>query len=283
MSDCVGVSIAPDTRKSLIQRFNTYYRVQLASDEQPNDSLLGRLLRERETRAYTVIDLAKVSSFESQSVTLDPHDNLPDQEPLEGLNVARFVSALRILYNGYAVVGLEQGCLDEKTGRMVPWCTWHCVKNFVDMLANIVASRCISSYDAELPLRFCQRAELEFRTRLMELLRATSSSGTPITFDEAFHRVSTENQDVLHEVSHEQRFAQSAETTRNAASCSSSKRTATSSMQKPNRKKICVAYNTTLCHETECNAIHCCDVVGCGGKHARFDHPLIECQYPRTA
>eukprot|EP00959_Pyramimonas_sp_CCMP1952_P258909 5412892-Pyramimonas_sp.AAC.1 len=120
--------IDPVARRTIIEAHAEFYRFPIQLTRQPSDSLLGRLHRERERGTYTVINLAKITSVASQSAhtkhfevvpgiafSLGSHGHLLDiGGNSKALSAAQWLLNLRILYNGYSIVGIRW-CLNQKS------------------------------------------------------------------------------------------------------------------------------------------------------------------------
>jgi hypothetical protein len=122
------------TRKELIAAHAAYYRFVIAARRSPSDTLLGRLHRERERSAFSVIVLLKVTSVANQEVhtkhinvaegmafSFASHNEFPDGQATKGLNLAQWIRALTIVYNGYSIVGLRKS--PNQAGWQVIWCS----------------------------------------------------------------------------------------------------------------------------------------------------------------
>ena len=99
------------------------------------------------------------------------------------------------MYNGYSIIGLRGE--KNQAGVVGPWCSWHLVSHFVDMLTDLATTN-IPNTKLRPDLGGIQLAELNFRTRLVELLRTVPENDTPFTFDEAFQQALLENQSLFH-------------------------------------------------------------------------------------
>ena len=111
------------------------------------------------------------------------------------LSAALWLLALRVLYTGYSIIGLRKA--ENQQGASVLWCSWSLVSRFVDMLTDVITT-IIPGTKVRADLGTLQLAELSFRTRLVEVLRATPESDIPLTFDEAFKQTLMEKQSLFH-------------------------------------------------------------------------------------
>ena len=143
-----------------------------------------------------------------------------------------------------------------------------------------------------------QLAELNLRTRVVELLRLGAEGGC-LTFDDAFNKAFIEKQSLFHcalSLRHESTMLQKLHCNikfrKRAADSRTSDRQArrkTDSQSAEPRPRpqyfkytpdgtiICPDYNTRGCSPNKCwykslIAVHCCDVWGCYKEHPRWDH-----------
>ena len=190
------------TRKGLLDAHASYYKFPLQATRQPSDALLGRLHRERERIAFTVINIAKVQSLGSQTTHVKHYAvaegaqlTIGDFDTGRNVNLSQWLLNLRILYNAYSIIGLNTA--RNQWGETVLWCSWHKVAQFVDTLTDLATSP-IPGSKVRPDLASLQSAELNFRTRVVELLRSTPENGIMFTFNEAFDMAMSEKQSLFH-------------------------------------------------------------------------------------
>ena len=193
----VDAPIDPSVRRTLVDAHGRHYHFPLQGSRQPSGTLLGRLHREKFRCTHTVFNIARVASWASQGVHTKHFDVLPGLSvnvcapadkaaaaESKSLNCAQWLRNLRVLYNGYAIVGLEKA--KGQDGTLLPWCSWPLVSHFVDLLSDLATTN-IPGTNQRPPLASLQFAELSFRTRVVELLRTILYTDIPYTFDEAFN------------------------------------------------------------------------------------------------
>ncbi|CAK0833031.1 unnamed protein product [Prorocentrum cordatum] len=195
------------TRKTLVEAHSEHYCFPTQLARQSSDSLPGRLNRKREWGTYTVISLAKVTRVASQCVhtkkfefvpgiafSLRAHAHLPGAGGSKSSSVAQWLLLkVRILYNGYSVTGIRK--CRNKTKEEVLWCSRPLVSHFVNTLVDLATTNILGSKVRPnlVPL---QVAELQFRARIVELLRQTPAD-QPISFDDAFQAAFVETQSLF--------------------------------------------------------------------------------------
>ena len=199
--------IESNRRRTLIEEHARHYRFQLQLSRQPSDTLLGRLDREKDRGTFTVINLAKVASVAAQSAHTKHIEvapgisfNLGTHEPPEAsgdskaMGLAQWLLNLRILYNCYSIIGVRKVATSANCEAM--WCSWQVVSYFVDTLTDLATANIPGTKMRPTP-GVLQLAELNLRTRVVELLRLGAEGGC-LTFDDAFNQAFIEKQSLFH-------------------------------------------------------------------------------------
>ena len=299
--------IESNRRRTLIEEHARHYRFQLQLSRQPSDTLLGRLDREKDRGTFTVVNLAKVASVAAQSAhtkhievapgisfNLGTHEP-PEQGDSKAMGLAQWLLNLRILYNCYSITGVRKVATSANCESM--WCSWQVVSYFVDTLTDLATAN-IPGTKMRPTTGVLQLAELNLRTRVVELLRLGAEGGC-LTFDDAFNKAFIEKQSLFHcalspqaqvstvakpSVQHQtqKRVADSRMSDRQARRKTDSQSAEPRprpqySKYTPDGTLICPDYNTRGCSLSKCwhkslNAVHCCDVWGCYKEHPRWDH-----------
>ncbi|CAK0829616.1 unnamed protein product, partial [Prorocentrum cordatum] len=186
--------IDPVTRRTLIKARNERHRFLLQLARQPSDSLHGHFNWKTERGKYAVINLAKVSChFEvvpGIAFSLGAHCHLPDTGGSKSLSVAQWLLNVRILYNGYSVVGI-MGCLN-KAKEGVLRCSWPLVSRFVGALVDLATTDGPGA-TVRPNVGALHLAERQFRARIVEFL-TQAPAGQPISFDGAIQTALIETQ-----------------------------------------------------------------------------------------
>ena len=299
--------IESNRRRTLIEAHAKHYRFQLQLSRQPSDTLLGRLDREKDRGTFTVINLAKVASVAAQSAHTKHIEvapgisfNLGTHEPPEAsgdskaMGLAQWLLNLRILYNCYSIIGVRKVATSANCEAM--WCSWQVVSYFVDTLTDLATAN-IPGTKMRPTTGVLQLAELNLRTRVVELLRLGAEGGC-LTFDDAFNKAFIEKESLFHcalspqtqvnnvaktSLQHQaQKRAEDSHTDRQArrktdAQSAEPRPRPQYSKYSPDGTLICLDYNTRCCSLNKCwykslNAVHCCDVWGCYQEHPRWDH-----------
>ena len=299
--------IESNRRRTLIEEHARHYRFQLQLSRQPSDALLGRLDREKDRGTFTVINLAEVASVAAQS----PHSkhievapgisfNFGTHEPLEAsgdseaMGLLQWLLNLRILYNCYSIIGVRKVATSANSESM--WCSWQVVSYFVDTLTDLATANIPGTKMRPTP-GVLQLAELNLRTRVVELLRLGAEGGC-LAFDDAFNKAFIEKQRKLFhcalslqsQVNNVDKTPLKLHVQKRAADSRTSDRQARRktdsqsveprprpqySKYTPDGALICPDYNTRGCSLNKCwslNAVHCCDVWGCYKEHPRWEH-----------
>ena len=295
-------------RRTLIEEHARHYRFQLQLSRQPSDTLLGRLDCEKDRSTFTVINLAKVASVAAQSAHTKHIEvapgisfNLGTHEPPEAsgdskaMGLAQWLLNLRILYNSYSIIGVRKVATSANCESM--WCSWQVVSYFVDTLTDLATAN-IPGTKMRPTTGVLQLAELNLRTRVVELLRLGAEGGC-LTFYDAFNTAFIEKQSLFHcalspqaQVSTVAKPSVQHQTLKRAADSRTSDRQTRRktdsqsaeprprpqySKYTPDGTLICPDYNTRGCSLSKCwykslNAVHCWDVWGCYKEHPRWDH-----------
>ena len=177
------------------------------------------------------------------------------------------------------------------------WCSWQVVSYFVDTLTDL-ATASIPGTKMRPTTGVLQLAELNLRTRVVELLRLGAEGGC-LTFDDAFNKAFIEKQSLFHCALSPQTQVNTVDKTplklqvqKRAADSRTSDRQARRktdsqsveprprpqySKYTPDVALICPDYNTRGCSLNKrwyksLNAVHCCDVWGCYKEHPRWEH-----------
>ena len=193
--------IESNRRRTLIGEHARHYRFQLQLSRQPSNTLLGRLDREKDRGTFTVINLAKIASVAAQSAhtkhievapgisfNLGTHEP-PEQDDSKAMGLAQWLLNLRILCNCYSIIGVWKVATSANCEAM--WCSWQVVSYIVDTLTDWVTAN-IPGTKMRPITGVLQLAELNLRTRVVELLRLGAEGGC-LTFDDAFNKAFIEN------------------------------------------------------------------------------------------
>ena len=202
------------------------------------------------------------------------------------MGLAQWLLNLRILYNCYSIIGVRKVATSANCESM--WCSWQVVSHFVDTLTDLATAN-IPGTKMRPTTGVLQLAELNLRTRVVELLRLGSEGGC-LTFDDAFNKAFIEKQSLFHcalspqaQVSTVAKPSLQYQTLKRAADSRTSDRQARRktdsqsveprprpqySKYTPDGTLICPDFNTRGCSLSKCwykslNAVHCCDVWGC--------------------
>ena len=299
--------IESNRRRTLIEEHARHYRFQLQLSRQPSDTPLGRLDREKDRSTFTVISLAKVASVAARSAhtkhievapgisfNLGTHEP-PEQGDSKAMGLAQWLLKLRTLYNCYSIIGVRKVATSAICESMR--CSWQVVSYFVDTLTDLATAN-IPGTKMRPTTGVLQLAELNLRTRVVELLRLGAEGGC-LTFDDAFNKAFIEKQSLFHcalspqtQVSTVAKPSLQHQALKRAADSRTSDRQARRktdsqsaeprprpqySNYTPDGSLICPDYNTRGCSLSKCwykslNAVHCCDVWGCYQEHPRWDH-----------
>ena len=203
------------------------------------------------------------------------------------MGLSQWLLNLRILYNCYSIIGVRKVATSANSESM--WCSWQVVSYFFDTLTDLAT--------ANIP-GVLQLAELNLRTRVVELLRLGAEGGC-LTFDDAFNKAFTEKQSLFHcalspqsQVNNFDKTPLKLQVQKRAADSRTSDRQARRktdsqsveprprpqySKYTPDGALICPDYYTRGCSLNKCwykslNAVHCCDVWGCYKEHPRWEH-----------
>ena len=196
--------IESNRRRTLIEEHA--YRFQLQLSGQPSDTLLGRLDREKDRGTFTVINLAKIASVAAQSAhtkhievapgisfNLGTHEP-PEQGDSKAMGLAQWLLNLRILHNCCSIIGVWKVATSANCEAM--WCSWQVVSYFLDTLTDLATAN-IPGTKMRPTTGVLQLAELNLRTRVVELLRLGAEGGC-LTFDDAFNKAFIEKQSLFH-------------------------------------------------------------------------------------
>ena len=300
------IGVVGPRKTSKLRACGLFSRFQLQLSRQPSDTLFGRLDREKDRGTFTVINLAKVASVAAQgahtkhievapgiSFNLGAHEP-PEQGDSKAMGLAQWLLNLRILSNCYSIIGVRKVATSPNSESM--WCSWQVVSYFVDTLTDLATANILGT-KMRPTIGVLQLAELNLRTRVVELLRLGAEGGC-LTFDDAFNKAFIEKQSLFHcalspqtQVSTvakasvrqtQKRVADSRTSDRQARRKADSQSAEPRprpqySKYTPDGTLICPDYNTRGCSLSKCwykslNAVHCCDVWGCYKEHPRWDH-----------
>ena len=126
--------------------------------------------------------------------------NLGTHEPPEAsgdskaMGLAQWLLNLRILYNYYSIIGVRKMATSANCEAM--WCSWQVVSYFVDTLTDLATAN-IPGTKMRPTTGVLQLAELNLRTRVVELLRLGAEGGC-LTFDDASNKAFIEKQSLFH-------------------------------------------------------------------------------------
>ena len=156
---------------------------------------------------FTVINLAKVASVAAQSAhtkhievapgisfNLGTHELPEASGDSKAMGRALWLLNLRILYNFYSIIGVRKVATSANCEAM--WCSRQVVSYFVDTLTDLATAN-IPGTKMRPTTGVLQLAELNLRTRVVELLRLGTEGGC-LTFDDAFNKASIEKQSLFH-------------------------------------------------------------------------------------
>ena len=110
------------------------------------------------------------------------------------MGLAQWLLNLRILYNCYSIIGVRKVATSANSESM--WCSWQVVSYFVDTLTDLATAN-IPGTKMRPTTGVLQSAELNLRTRVVELLRLGAEGGC-LTFDDAFNKAFIEKQSLFH-------------------------------------------------------------------------------------
>ena len=94
--------------------------------------------------------------------------------------LAQWLLNLRILYNCYSIIGVRKVATSANCEAM--WCSWQVVSYFVDTFTDLVIAN-VPGTKMRPTTGVLQLAELNLRTRVVELLRLGAEGGC-LTFDD---------------------------------------------------------------------------------------------------
>ena len=100
------------------------------------------------------------------------------------MGLSQWLLNLRILYNCYSIIGVRKVATSANSESM--WCSWQVVSYFVDTLTDLATANIPGTKMRPAP-GVLQLAELNLRTRVVELLRLGAEAGC-LTFDDAFNK-----------------------------------------------------------------------------------------------
>ena len=109
------------------------------------------------------------------------------------MGLAQWLLNLRILYNCYSIIGVRKVATSANCESM--WCSWQVVSYFVDTLTDLATAN-IPGTKMRPTTGVLQLAELNLRTRVVELLRLGAEGGC-LTFDDAFNKAFIEKQSLF--------------------------------------------------------------------------------------
>ena len=115
------------------------------------------------------------------SFNLGTHEP-PEQGDSKAMGLAQWLLNLRILHNCYSIIGVRKVATSANCEAMR--CSWQVVSHFVDTLTDLATAN-IPGTKMRPTTGVLQLAELNLRTRVVELLRLGAEGGC-LTFDDAF-------------------------------------------------------------------------------------------------
>jgi hypothetical protein len=188
------------TAAALIGAHNAHHKITLSSIQLPCDTLLGRVVRERQRRTPTPFPLTRARSLADVNAGGDaPAPSIggvgcqlvlrtqfcAPKVPRTHMELMR---QLRTLYNAYVLAGFhmpetgahEEGRLQEDNQPPLPWCSRHWAAGYLEQLESQALSG--------LSVAHIVAADAVIRTRACELIRNNEVS--PLTWDEAMTQAS---------------------------------------------------------------------------------------------
>ena len=117
----------------------------------------------------------------------------PEQGDSMAMGLAQWLLNLRILYNCYSIIGARKVATSANCEAM--WCSWQVVSYFVDTLTDLATANNPGT-KMRPTTGVLQLAELNLRTRVVELLRLGAEGGC-LTFDDAFNKAFIEKQSLF--------------------------------------------------------------------------------------
>ena len=118
----------------------------------------------------------------------------PEQGDSKAMGLAQWLLNLRILFNCYSIIGVRKVATSANCDSM--WCSWQVVSYFEDTLTDMATAN-IPGTKMRPTTGVLQLAELNLRTRVVELLRLGAEGGC-LTFDDAFNKALIEKQSLFH-------------------------------------------------------------------------------------
>ena len=117
-----------------------------------------------------------------------------EQGDSKAMGLAQWLLNLRILYDCYSIIGVRKVATSAHCESM--WCSWQVVSHFVDTLTDLATANIPGTKMRPTP-GVLQLAELNLRTRVVELLRLGAEGGC-LTYDDAFNKAFIEKQSLFH-------------------------------------------------------------------------------------
>lgn len=174
------------THEDLLAQWKTTYQLQLSIHAMPSDALLGRVYREFQRGAPTLIPAKRMQSlFRGTLPTSKEEVNLSASikvqlaaEPAPVKSVIAYYQALRVLANAYAIAGIHVVDSVSAPGTKVRFAPLDTNLNYCDFaLARTAESNC---HDTQ-QLQWLESRDLHTRGKMVEFMRQGVPQGEALT------------------------------------------------------------------------------------------------------
>ncbi|CAE7488397.1 unnamed protein product [Symbiodinium sp. CCMP2592] len=176
-------ALEPSTQETLLQQFHATYKIEIDVHYMPCDPLLGRLYREFQRLTPTVISVFKIKSLywaakphQDRTIVLGDQVKLQldRDEAVPVRSVMEYYRGLRILANGYAIVGQHRAPSKQMPGTEVVFAPLSDNLRYADSVLRIASS-------CDLPagslLEWVRARDEQTRARMIELIRTGWAQG----------------------------------------------------------------------------------------------------------
>ena len=312
LSEIILDEALPDiTRDTINETFLKRYQFNFEGYQRPHDGLLGRIRREFERGAPSIISLSKVRSFYSQSQTAEAKRHrvtetisyvIEGDSPDENSAPSKFrhlMARIEVLQNAYGLAGCfvpkkdAPGSATAATPKI--YCEWQHVCKFYRDIRNKIEPLLDTCAEATV-MEFFVRCEEDLRQKALEHLRLHPDAvfgETLLLMADKHANIYYDHGSVLNTRNNPAAATNSSGSGRvalpgspakagllaQAANDSQDKGRVATVMETAMGAAICKKYNDRRSCEGKCKdgKTHCCDVLlssghACEGRHSRMQH-----------